>query len=200
MMLPLFYISLTAVMTVVILLFGIKSIKLSVTEVHKRRKYIFTLITSLCLWHFYTFLIAHNKVLYDFEFPPKFALLLIIPLFLFTAVFFYKSKKKKWIHAIPLKWLIFIQSFRILVETIFVLTVSAGILHADVTLEGYNYDFSFGISAILIGLLFIKNKHFKYYKDEAREYNTKFLKKWWIRYPERYNPKGKAPKGSISYK
>ena len=42
-------------------------------------------------------------------------------------------------------------------------------------------------------LFFIKNKNYKYYKDEAREYNTKFLKKWWIRYPERYNPKGKAP-------
>lgn len=41
-------------------------------------------------------------------------------------------------------------------------------------------------------LLFSKSKKFKYYGDRVRIYNTKFLKKWWIRYPERYNPKGKA--------
>ncbi len=48
-------------------------------------------------------------------------------------------------------------------------------------------------------LLFIKNENFKYYKDKVREYDTKFLKKWWIRYPERYNPKGKAPEEIWNY-
>jgi len=41
-------------------------------------------------------------------------------------------------------------------------------------------------------LLFSKSKNFKYYTDKIREYNTEFLKKWWVKYPERYNPKGKA--------
>jgi DNA modification methylase len=44
-------------------------------------------------------------------------------------------------------------------------------------------------------LLFSKSKNFKYYRDRVREYNTKFLKKWWVKYPERYNPKGKASEG-----
>lgn len=40
-------------------------------------------------------------------------------------------------------------------------------------------------------LLFSKTDAFKYYIDRIREVNT--LKKWWIKYPERYNPKGKVP-------
>lgn len=36
-----------------------------------------------------------------------------------------------------------------------------------------------------------KTKDFKYYIDRIREIDT--LQQWWIRYPERYNPKGKVP-------
>lgn len=41
-------------------------------------------------------------------------------------------------------------------------------------------------------LFFVKSKDFKYYSDRIRQYDTRHLKKWWIRYPERYNPKGKS--------
>jgi len=41
-------------------------------------------------------------------------------------------------------------------------------------------------------LFFSKNKNFKYYLDRVRVYDTNYLKKWWVKYPERYNPKGKA--------
>lgn len=39
-------------------------------------------------------------------------------------------------------------------------------------------------------LFFSKSKNFKYYEDRIRDHEG--LKKWWIKYPERYNPKGKA--------
>lgn len=41
-------------------------------------------------------------------------------------------------------------------------------------------------------LFFSKGTKFKYNKDVIRIYDTQILKKWWIKYPERYNPKGKA--------
>lgn len=41
-------------------------------------------------------------------------------------------------------------------------------------------------------LFFSKSKEFKYYKDRVKVYDTRQLKKWWIKYPERYNPRGKA--------
>lgn len=41
-------------------------------------------------------------------------------------------------------------------------------------------------------LFFSKSANYKSNKDSVRVYDTSQLKKWWIKYPERYNPKGKA--------
>ncbi|HEY2334053.1 MAG TPA: DNA methyltransferase [Solirubrobacterales bacterium] len=40
-------------------------------------------------------------------------------------------------------------------------------------------------------LFFIKSPSFKYHVHRLREPNE--LEQWWVRYPERYNPQGKAP-------
>jgi DNA modification methylase len=42
-------------------------------------------------------------------------------------------------------------------------------------------------------LVFSKSDDYHFYIDEVRD--SKVLKKWWVRYPERYNPKGKTPTG-----
>jgi DNA modification methylase len=41
-------------------------------------------------------------------------------------------------------------------------------------------------------LFFSKNNEYKSYGDRVRIFDQSKLKEWWIRYPERYNPKGKA--------
>ena len=41
-------------------------------------------------------------------------------------------------------------------------------------------------------LFFSKSPKFKSNKDKIRVFDTRQLKKWWIKYPERYNPRGKA--------
>lgn len=41
-------------------------------------------------------------------------------------------------------------------------------------------------------LLFSKSPQFKYNIDTVRLCDTSQLKEWWVNYPERYNPKGKA--------
>lgn len=40
-------------------------------------------------------------------------------------------------------------------------------------------------------LLFSKTDSFKFFIDKIRNYES--LKQWWVKYPERYNPKGKTP-------
>lgn len=40
-------------------------------------------------------------------------------------------------------------------------------------------------------LLFSKTDNFNFFIDRIRNYES--LKKWWVKYPERYNPKGKTP-------
>ncbi|MDF9830671.1 site-specific DNA-methyltransferase [Parabacteroides sp. PF5-6] len=41
-------------------------------------------------------------------------------------------------------------------------------------------------------LFFTKSSKYKSNRDSVRVYDTNHLKKWWVKYPERYNPKGKA--------
>lgn len=41
-------------------------------------------------------------------------------------------------------------------------------------------------------LFFSKSENYKSNKDTVRVYDTSHLKRWWVKYPERYNPKGKA--------
>ena len=41
-------------------------------------------------------------------------------------------------------------------------------------------------------LFFTKATKYKSNKDKVRVYDTSNLKQWWVKYPERYNPKGKA--------
>lgn len=41
-------------------------------------------------------------------------------------------------------------------------------------------------------LFFSKLPKFKNNKDNIRVFDTRQLKKWWVKYPERYNPRGKA--------
>ncbi len=40
-------------------------------------------------------------------------------------------------------------------------------------------------------LFFVKSDRFKYHVDRLRQPSD--LEQWWVRYPERYNPQGKAP-------
>jgi len=46
-------------------------------------------------------------------------------------------------------------------------------------------------------LFFTKGSNFKFNIDRVREIND--LKKWWMSYPERYNPQGKAPSNVWQY-
>lgn len=42
-------------------------------------------------------------------------------------------------------------------------------------------------------LVFSKSDKYNFFIDEVRDFEV--LKKWWVKYPERYNPAGKAPEG-----
>ena len=158
MLLKLAYIGLSLIMSVILIAFGFKAINSTSKDKKTSQKRKTILITGLVLWHLYVFLVAHFKILYSFDFPPRFAILLIIPLFFFTAIFFYKNRKKEWIKTIPDSWLFTYQSFRILVESIFVASVTAGILHYHVTILGYNYDMVYAYSIPILALLIFKFK------------------------------------------
>ena len=100
----------------------------------------------LSLWFMYTYFVSKTGILLDFSFPPKFPLLLVVPAFIIVGVVAYQLNKSALLEIIPLSWMTFYQSFRVVIELLFIGAVTAGVLHPEVTMEGYNYDMLFGFS------------------------------------------------------
>jgi DNA modification methylase len=48
-------------------------------------------------------------------------------------------------------------------------------------------------------LFFVKSDSFKFYCDQIREIDPEYFKEWWIKYPERYNPRGVLPSNIWNY-
>jgi len=167
MYLKLSYISLTIIIVAILLIIGyIANFKSYDLEVAKRKNRI--LLASILGWHIYIFAISQTDLLKDFSFPPRFFIFMILPLFIFTGVFLRKQKDSIWIQNISQHGLIYYQSFRILIETIFIYSVAAKIIHPYVTFEGYNYDILFAATAPIMGYLLQK---------KASKWQTLAL--WW---------------------
>ncbi|WP_422858650.1 hypothetical protein ACOKFD_14980 [Flagellimonas sp. S174] len=116
------------------------------------------LVTALFFWQAFIFLVASSGILKSYDFPPRFAMFFILPSFIFIGVFLHRNKNKDWIQAIPPSRIIYFQTFRVLVETLFVLSVAKGILHPLVTIEGYNVDMVFAATAPIIAFLVYTKK------------------------------------------
>ena len=146
------YIGLSLLMAIILIIIGFKAID----KDDKKKKT--ALVLGLFFWQTYIYFVASSGILLDYNFPPKFVLFLIFPAFLFTGIFLFINRNKDWIQRIPRHWLIYYQTFRIGIETLFVYSVAAGILHYHVTIEGYNYDMVFAITAPIIAYLVFQKK------------------------------------------
>lgn len=118
---------------------------------------------GLLVWNFYLYLVAESGIVQDFTLPPKGMMALILPAFIFTGLFIYFNRKEAWIGNIPPHWLIYYQTFRILIELLFVASVAEGVLHSNVTIEGYNFDLIFACTAPIIGYI-LQQDYIKYRK------------------------------------
>jgi len=157
MTLQLGYITLTLVTIIFLLIIGFKAINSTSTNPKKDK---IILIFGLAIWHLFILLLSSTKLLQSYDFPPRFAIAFIIPSFIFTGIFLYKSRNKKWIHEIPEQWIVYFQSFRIVVETLFVFSVAQGILNYHVTIEGYNFDMIFAFTAPIVAYVVYSKKAF----------------------------------------
>lgn len=156
--LKLSYIGLSIIMFIILLYIGNHAINKTAIEPKTKNRNKIYLLIGLSIWQLYLFVLGLSGFLSDYSFPPRFVLLMIIPIFTFIGVFLRKHRKKQWIQAIPPIWLVTYQSFRILIETIFVYTLAAGLLHKNVTIQGYNYDMIFGYTAPIIMIIVYLSK------------------------------------------
>ena len=136
-----------------ILAIGFKTIDTTFNVASNKKRKKTVLVVGLLFWQLYIFIMASSGILQTFELPPRFPILIIFPVFLFTGVFIYKNRNNKWIEAVSARTLTYIQVFRVAVELLFVYSISAGVLHKNVTIEGYNFDMLFAITAPIIAYI-----------------------------------------------
>lgn len=125
----------------------------------ERKKKIYTQTTIIGMIYFaYILMLSYFQILFDFGMPPRFPIFMLIPIIFMNALFGYKCGKSEIVHALPVRWLVLIQSFRIIVELILIKMYMASIIPIEATLYGINYDMLVGISALPLAYLVWKNK------------------------------------------
>jgi hypothetical protein len=132
---------------------GIKA-GLARTQINKSSLYI---IGSAALWFTYLLVLEKSGLILDKSLPPKLPVLIVLPFTIFTILFYRKNKENQVLKAMPVSWLVYIQSFRIVVEIIILYTFIAGVLPKSASFEGYNFDVMMGLAAPFVGYFLFKN-------------------------------------------
>lgn len=154
-MLPIIYIVFTIIVILIILLAYRKILHKMAISARERTKR-FMVATGFVLgWLAYLFIISLTGILKDLNLPPKFPLLIFLPLLIGFVIFYRTSKDSSVIKAIPDTWPVYFQSFRIIVELILLYTFYAGIIPESATFEGLNFDILMGLSAPFVAYILV---------------------------------------------
>lgn len=141
-------ISLIALLTMIIALWGAKKI-LGKDPVWKK------LLFAAILWTIGIGLISSTGILATMSLPPKPMITMLIALASIIA-FSFSQTGKKLLTQSPLHWLVFFQSFRILVELWFWHGYKTEVFPKLMSFEGANHDIYAGILAIVAGTIIWK--------------------------------------------
>lgn len=152
------------------LLYGLRYalIKFEISE--DKRKYFLGLVaTGLSLWLAILAVLSLIGFFQDFEtLPPKIFLALSAPFLLIIILLFSKSFSAI-LKVIPESWLIYIQSFRIIMELLLWLGYNGGFVPPQMTVVWLNHDIVVGITALMAGYVFFGQG--RYRRSEAIIWN-----------------------------
>ncbi len=109
---------------------------------------------GLCFWLAFLATLAYVGFFEDFQSLPPRILLALGPPLLLTGVLLFSSSFGRILKVIPPAWVIYIQSFRIVVELILWMGFIAEVVPFQMTFEGFNYDIVAGITALMAGYVF----------------------------------------------
>jgi hypothetical protein len=155
-MLPSIYIAFTGLVVLVVLLtFRVALQRMAIPAKERSQKF---LMASAFLfgWIAYLVILSATGILKDLNLPPKFPLLVILPLLIGFIVFYRRSRNSVVVREIPKTWPVYFQSFRIIVEFILLYTYYANIIPESATFEGLNFDVLMGISAPFVAYLVVR--------------------------------------------
>ncbi len=110
-------------------------------------------VIGTIVWLSYTVGLSISGVLNNFSFPPRVPLLIVLPIILFGIWVSGRPLAREQLLKLAPHSLIYIQSFRIIVEFLIYGGFRNGIYPQLVTFEGINLDILVGFSALLTGYL-----------------------------------------------
>jgi hypothetical protein len=124
----------------------------------KKQKIFFVIVLAILAWTGFLGIQSYNGFFSDFSsFPPRVVVALMTPL-PFVLWFAFSKKGTALLKNVPPHWLVFMQSFRIIVELILWMAFLINILPVQMTFEGRNFDVLSGILALPVGYMLLKKK------------------------------------------
>ena len=102
----------------------------------------------IAIWLLYLTALSYFEVLNTFAWPPRIPMMVIFPLFIILGITLARAGSKVVVSSLSLSYLIYIQSFRIIVELIIWGAYKEGFVPIIATFEGYNYDVVVGLTAV----------------------------------------------------
>lgn len=119
----------------------------------KIRRRVVQMFLFFCVWIVYLTLVSRSGVLYSDSLPPRIPLLIFFPVFQLSFVIILWKKNRELIKVIPQSALIYIQSFRVLVELLILGMYLEHIVPKAATFEGYNFEIVTGLIALVVAYL-----------------------------------------------
>lgn len=145
----------------VLILTGLRAVlKRTNLERNTQNKIFFGTTFILVTWVGLLTVLSINGFFSDFsKLPPRPALAMLIPLPIIIFIAFSKTGTQL-LQTVPSHWLVFMQSFRIVVELLLLFAFMSGKLPVQMTFEGRNFDVLTGVLALPVGYLIARKKNY----------------------------------------
>ena len=136
-----------------------KAMQKTEPDAGKRKRKLGIFIGVLAIWITFTTVGSLTGLLKDFStFPPKMMIVLVVPLVSILILTFSKGMGRL-LDAIPPHWIVYLQSFRIVVEILLWMLFLQTLLPEQMSFEGRNFDVLVGLTAPVFGFfVFAKKK------------------------------------------
>jgi len=113
----------------------------------EKRNNILAAIVFMIVWLMFTLIISLSGFLSDYNAMPPHLLLIVLPPLIFILVLFKASQFNDLTRQFNVFFLVYAQSFRILMEFILWLLYRYNVIPVQMTFEGQNFDILVGITA-----------------------------------------------------
>jgi hypothetical protein len=157
--LPEISMALLAMICLAIALIGLNSRQKRVAWPEARKKRVFfTTVSLVVIWVVLLGVLSANGFFAQFDSIPPRPLVAIFPSIVILTILAFTRGFRSILSVTPAYWLVFFQSFRIIVELLLWQAYEMGLLPVQMTFEGRNFDIFAGILALIASYLMWKNQ------------------------------------------